>query len=377
MNSTRTVLLALAGCATLIASSSASAQNLSERINHVMQQRTQAQNTNATRAQLLGTLLYTDITVEFNETPARDAIKYLQTVLGIPIVGRFSDDRTGAGIDPETPITLNATQQPALTVLEQLLEQCGGDTGDSCTWQLREGFVEVGTRERLSAPSAREIRYYPIRDLLFEPPYFDNAPELDLDSALQQGQNSGGGGGGSGGGGGGGFGGGGGGGGSGGGVFGDPGEEDPRIPEAERAQQIITIITETVEPEAWDVNGGSTATIRYYQGTLIIRAPDFIQRQIGGYPFAIRPGAGERVAADASSRYVMFTGGASNVSLSEFRNSKPVGGTTGAPGTPEAPGAGAPGSGATGGTADSAKNKPAGESTKTTTTGSGSSESKP
>jgi hypothetical protein len=106
-------------------------------------------------------------------------------------------------------------------------------------------------------------------------------------------------------------------------------EEAPRVTEFERAQQIVNIITETIEPEAWEVNGGSYATIRYYQGTLIVRAPDFIQRQIGGYPFAIRPGAGARVAADASSRYVMFTGGASNVSLSGFRSSRPVGGTTG------------------------------------------------
>ena len=46
---------------------------------------------------------------------------------------------------------------------------------------------------------------------------------------------------------------------------------------------------ETIEPDAWQVNGGDAASIRYYQGTLIVRAPDYIQRQLGGYPFVVRP----------------------------------------------------------------------------------------
>jgi uncharacterized membrane protein YgcG len=340
------ILALVAGGAALIACQDAAAQSLSDRINHVMQQKTKAQNTNASKARMLGMLLYTDISVQFDQTPARDAIKYLQTVLGITIIGRYSDDRAGVGIDPETPITIDVTDKPALSVLELVLEQCSAE-GDQCTWQIREGFVEVGTKERLATSDRNNIRYYSIRDLLFEPPMFDNAPTLDLDAALQQGQQGGGGGGG----GGGGFGGGGGGGVSGGGggggsIIGEPGGEVDRIPEAERAQQIIDIITETVEPESWDINGGDWATIRYYQGTLIIRAPDFIQRQIGGYPFAIRPGA-ERIAAVTGSRYVMFTGGASNVSLTGLRTSEPIGGTTGS-----SAGAGA-GSGATGGASGS------------------------
>ena len=99
----KSTALALTGTCLLLASP-ALGQSLSERINHVMQQRAQAQTRSTSKSHMLSVLLYTDITVQFQETPARDAFNYLQTVLGINIIGRFSDDRIGFGIDPETPI---------------------------------------------------------------------------------------------------------------------------------------------------------------------------------------------------------------------------------------------------------------------------------
>jgi hypothetical protein len=305
-------------------------------MNHLMRQREKAASKNETKGRMLGALLYTDVTVRFEDTPARDAINYIKTLLGINIIGRYNDDRTGIGIDPDTEINLDVTEKPALTVLEMILDQCA-DLGDACTWQLRNGFVEVGTKDRLGASSAQEIRYYPIRDLLFEPRMFDNAPDLDLDSALQQGGGYGGAGGGGGGGGGGGFGGGGGGGGGGGygggggAVFGDPSDDPDALSEEERVEQIIAIIQDIVEPEGWTDLGGEWAHLRYYNGTLIIRAPDFIHRQIGGYPFAIRPYRGESYSG--GSRYVTFTGGFSQVQIAEIQT-QPVGGAAGGAAAP-------------------------------------------
>ena len=323
--------LSIASCALFIGSASFG-QSLSDRIDHVRQQRTNAEANNQTKAAMLGKLLYTDISVQFEEMPLRDVINYLQTTLGVTLVARYNDDRTGIGLDPEAPITLNVSNKPALTVLEMVLEQAAEDT-DS-TWQLRDGFVEVGTKERLGAAGAREIRYYPIRDLLFEPPMFDNAPELDLDAALNQGQNSGGSGSG---GGGGGFGGGGGGGsgsgGGGGALFTNTGGEIERATEADKVQAIIDLITETVEPDAWDVAGGEYATIRYHSGVLIIRAPDYIHRQIGGYPFAIRPAGSPIVMGSGSKRYVTFTGSISNVQVTDLRTAEAVGGAAGGSGS--------------------------------------------
>ncbi len=332
--------------------SAASAQNLSDRIAEVARQREAASRNDTSQGALLGALLYADLTVNFDETPAREAFAYVKQLMGVDLVVRYNDDRSGFGIDPDTPITLEAKAAPALTVIERMLEQCADL--EPCTWQLRKGYIEIGTKERLSVPAARELRMYPIRDLLFEVPRFDNAPEFDLNSSLNQGGGAGGGGAGGGGGGfgggGGGFGGGGGGGGFGGGgggaggggggggaPFGNPGEEPERMSEDEKVQQLVDIILETIEPDAWVDNGGDAATIRYFEGVLIIRAPDYIQRQIGGYPFAPQRTrrATTRPRADAGGpdavidrRYVTFTAPISIIENVKF-DSVTVTGSTG------------------------------------------------
>jgi hypothetical protein len=142
------LIVAFTGAGVMTADSLA--QNLSDRINHVRQSRMAAEANNTTKAHLLGTLLYTDVTVHFQETAARDAVNHLRTILGIDITARYSDDRTGEGLDPEAPITMNVVNRPAITVLEMLIEQAAGD--EPATWQLREGYVEIGTKERLSVP---------------------------------------------------------------------------------------------------------------------------------------------------------------------------------------------------------------------------------
>ncbi len=230
------------------------------------------------RATLFHTLTATDISVEFRETPAREVFKHLKTVLGVRIVGRYSDDKAGHGIDPDTPITLDVTDTPAIMVLELVLDQC--EDIDPCTWQIRKGFVEVGTKERLSAPAANVIKFYPIRDLMMIAPHFGNAPDVDLSVALNQ---TGGGGGGSSGSGGGGFGGGssGGSGGNGGGsIITDPRDGPLRIESFEFVQNLMDLIRDSVEPMSWQANGG-TARMSYLSGNLIIRAPGFIHRQLG------------------------------------------------------------------------------------------------
>lgn len=346
LNSNRLLMLTTAtilGAPVVFTASEASAQGLSERIRGVAQQRQAARARDSSKANHLGTLLYTDISVDFNETPVREAFNYIKSVLGVDIVVRYNDDRTGIGIDPETDITLTTKNKPAITVIELILEQCGDF--DPCTWQLRKGYIEIGTKERLSVPSAQELRMYPIRDLLFEIPYFDNAPQFDLNSSINQGGGMGGGGGGSGGGGGGfgggggGFGGGGGGsggggggsggGGGGGGVFGEPGDEPDRLSEDEKVEQIIDIIVEVVEPDAWVMTGGDAASIRYYQGVLIVRAPDYIHRQIGGYPFGAKRTRSTTRVGTVESRYVTFTAPISIVQNVDFARET----VTGAAGT--------------------------------------------
>ncbi len=258
----------------------ATAQSLQQRVAAVRakQEKKETQG----RSKMLQTLLYRDLTVDFTEAPAKDVFEYFRTALDLNIVVRYGNDAVGHGIDPELPITLAVEKTPALVVLELVLEQCS--VIDDCTWQLRKGFLEVGTKQRLSVPAARVLRWVPIDELVFEAPHFEDSLDLRLDHAFPT---YGGGGYGYTGGFFGGYGGGGLFGGFGGGGYGGSIQYSTNSSgdgKTQRVQSLITLITDLVEPTAWTHNGGDQATIRYRDGMLIIQAPDYIQRQIFGYP---------------------------------------------------------------------------------------------
>ncbi len=253
-------------------------QTLTERIAAIKKQRAAEQQAAqiptelSPKAKLLQALVYNTLTVDFDQTPAREVFDVLGTTLGINLIARYSDDAIGHGIDPQTPITLSAQDMYAVEVLELVLEQCA--TVEACTWQLRSSFLEVGTKDRLSSPAAREVRVYRIDELIYEPPRFNNAPRVGINHLYP---------------------------GYGGGYYrGYPGgyggsigptvvtpSTDQR--KSQRAQEIVNLIIDTIEPNVWAQTGGEWATIRYHDGSLIVNAPDYIHRQINGYPYVPPP----------------------------------------------------------------------------------------
>lgn len=301
--------IGIIGCAAV--ASAAHGQGLSGAIDAVMQQRAAdaaAADLQTAKPQILGALLRTPLSVDFSQTPARDAFEYVKKALGVQMAVRYRGERFPDGIDPEATVTLKLDQAPALTVLEGIMAQVC--TEIPCTWQLKSTFLDIGTKPDLSRPGDQELKLYPVRDILYEPPVFDNAPDFSIDTALAQGATFGGGGGGAGGGGGGGFGGaggggggmGGGGGGAGGGgsIFGSAGDSPERKSHEELAKKLMQIIQLTVEPEAW-LSGW--ATMEYFQGSLLVKAPDYVHRALAGYPFAPSQDSG----AAPSGRYVTMT----------------------------------------------------------------------
>jgi hypothetical protein len=324
---TRLITTAAAMLAVAAATGMASGQSLADRIAEVRRQRAAEQareRMGTSQTGLLQRLLYTELSVDFNETPAREAIDFIRTALDINLIARYSDDPAGHGIDPSTPIMLKVDDLAAIDVLELVLEQC--ERIDGVTWQLRRGFIEVGTKERLASSGATEVRMYDVRELLYEPPQFENSPPVGMqgihyDAAQHFGYGIGYGGlGGYG---------------YPGALFGGAGyvggysysgglttglsggfgpgsgryygslpsstgryyrrgsgwtiDRNSSEEQAKRAEQIIELIIDLVEPAGWARNGGNWASIRYTDGVLIVRAPDFIQREIGGYPPVPKP----------------------------------------------------------------------------------------
>ena len=244
------------------------------------------------RARLIGVVEGTEMAVSFKGTPAREAFRAIASAIDVPISGRWADDRIGHGLDPGAEIWLDVERADARFILEMMLEQC--EDYEPCTWQLRRGYVEVGTKERLGAPSARQTRLYPMRDLMIEAPYFASdggVVGLSRGAFLQRKYAT--------------------------AVISVPSDSGRKRPE-ELALEIVHGIVETVEPGNWDtgeppepdddtydstVGGGGAAgaaprrstrrrvtqgwkiaRIRQFRDQLIVTAPDFVHRQVGGYP---------------------------------------------------------------------------------------------
>jgi hypothetical protein len=196
--------------------------------------------------------------VNFAGVALSDAIDYLRDVTGANI---HVDWKTleAAGVDKGVQVNMRLRSVPIRKVLNLLLNEAGGQGGALLTWYADEGVIEVTTRE----VSDRQMitRVYDVQDLIVEIPDFVG-PTFNIEQS-----NSGGGRGSSG---------------SGQSPLqgSNNQDNDKQLTRAERAQQLIDVITNTIQPEIWQVNGG-TAAIRFFNGSLIVTAPRSVHEALG------------------------------------------------------------------------------------------------
>lgn len=208
--------------------------------------------------------LSTRVTLDVREQPITDIIDFIARVTGADLEPIYLDDSGYEGIDPETVLTIKATDMPALSLLERVLSRAQQieRPASNYTWQFTDtGSIEFGPRSVMNRNQVVEL--YDISDLMFTVPDFDNAPEFDLSSALQSSQ----------------------GGGGGTSPFQTTGQTTDDLPTEDRVQRLINLIESTVEPEQWVNNGGDGASISMFGTSLVITAPDYVHRQINGYSF--------------------------------------------------------------------------------------------
>jgi len=248
------------------------------------------------------TRLAKPITVDLMEVRLEDVVQYLATVGQLEFEPMWEDDTGNDGLDKDAIVNLRASNLTILSILERILDT-GSDGFSASTWQLTpEGIVQIGPRSRLNAYATLKI--YDIQDLLFHVNDYTTVPELDLDAAVQQSQGGGGGGGG------------------GQSIFQDNEEDTGPLPtQEELAQQLIDLIVEFVEPSEWVDNGGDGGSIRFWRGTLLVRAPDYIHRQLGGYTFW--PGAVPKRMTDRAQSWRNTTANAVTISQAPA-NANPV-----------------------------------------------------
>lgn len=186
----------------------------------------------------------------------RDAFDWLQEMSGVKIVINW---RTleALGVNPQQAVSISGSGLTTEQVLKLLLLEIGPDIDmvvEETPW-----YVRVMTKEE--ANSKAVVRVYGIGDLLQRIPNFEEAPKFDLAQITQATQ-----------------------GGSGpsGGLFTDSDQdEEEEFSKQERADQIADLIRQTVEPELWQKNGGLHGSIAVWRDMLVVRAPMYVQRQIG------------------------------------------------------------------------------------------------
>ena len=250
---------------------SAGAQSLEQRIDHVRQQRAAerpAQNqprADATRAQPvrrdLRARFYQILDdVQLDGVEARRAFDWWARRTDIPLVINWRAFET-AGIDPRRPITLKLRAVPAGHLLRILMKQTAPNV--ELIHQLTPWYVKVMTKRE--ANRQRVVRIYDVGDLVMPVPQFTDAPDFDLRSAIGgDGGNNGGGG-------------------QSASLFTDDADgrdEDDTPTRQQRGEDLASLIRDVVEPSVWQANGGESS-VRYFDNRLIVRAPLYVHQQIG------------------------------------------------------------------------------------------------
>jgi type II secretory pathway component GspD/PulD (secretin)/tetratricopeptide (TPR) repeat protein len=172
-----------------------------------------------------------------------------------------------AGVERDEPVTLSLVNVPVRVGLERILEQLntGVDDFSRIWYSIRDGIITISLDSELRKFTVPIV--YDIRDLLINIPDHDDAPDLNLQTALQQSRSGGGGGGG-------------------GNIFGGTGGgagADPDAPtEEELTDELIELVMNTIDREGWLDNGGDTGTIVPLRGNLIITQTPENHLQIEG-----------------------------------------------------------------------------------------------
>ncbi len=246
--------------------------------------------------------------VNFQDHRLEDVLSFITEITGADMEPIWIDDKSVDGLDKDSLVSLKAKRVSALKLLEMVLEKVGAESAvysGGNTWQMTEwGSIECGPKELLARRARLEV--YPINDLLWEIPDYEESPTIDLQSVLQSSR-----------------------GGSGGqSPFTNTQQQNQdrdRRTKDDRAQDIIDIIEALVEPETW-LTGGGTASIRYFQSNLLVRAPDFVHRKLGGYPWW--PAAQTSAKVVNGRRYVSL-GVDTGISMVDDLVNQPVTGVVG------------------------------------------------
>ncbi len=216
----------------------------------------------------------------FADNTLEDVLEFVATVTNLNVDIDW-ESLSDIGVDRDTLVSLNLQALPAKVILDRVLEKVSPDSFSRASWAVNDGVLVVASDADLRKNTF--IVIYDVRDLLYQIPDFNNAPELDLDSVLNQGQ----------------------GGGGSGSIFDEEDEDDERITKQELRERLIEILQTNVDFEGWRDNGGDTGIIQELNDNLIITNTARNHRRISGLLRQLREIRSIQINVEA--RFLMVT----------------------------------------------------------------------
>lgn len=122
--------------------------------------------------------LSTPVTVDFNETPVREAMKYLQQYLKINIVMDGIEELKAEGLNPDMPVSLKVEAVPLKSVLNLLLKQA------KLTYVIADDVLQVVSEKKARGKLKQVI--YPVADLVVPVDNYTMPNALNLVNLLEQ-----------------------------------------------------------------------------------------------------------------------------------------------------------------------------------------------
>lgn len=178
---------------------------------------------------------------KFQEVPLEQVITLLQDITGLNISVDWKA-LEASNITKETPVSANLRDIPVENAIDLMLKDLSG-ADIKLGFEIQGGVIRISTKAVLDQNLT--VKVYDISDMVTTIPDFTDAPELQLTTT---------------------------GGGAGGGAAlfgGGAAAAEPEASSQERADEIVTLITETVLKDSWSAAGG-TANIKKLGPQLIV-----------------------------------------------------------------------------------------------------------
>lgn len=206
--------------------------------------------------------------ISLSEVPFEQVMEYIADTAKMNVVVRW-EAVTAAGVSRDKPITLKVKNIKLSQVLWMVMNEAGGNDV-KLAYRASGNLLILSTADDLGKEMI--VKVYDVADIIQRVQNF-SGPNVDLSQASQQSGTGGGGGGQSifqG--------------GQSGGNNNDNGNNQNQQggTVAPELQQLISLITSTVEPDSWEVNGGGHGTVTGFKNSLVVRNTILVHQKLGG-----------------------------------------------------------------------------------------------